>query len=350
MAVMTLIPLGGCAPDAEPPEVVRPVKTMTIKDAVAGEVLALPGKTKAFKRVDMGFQVPGRIKVDPFKKGQDVKKGDLLVQLDQTDFKIALASAKASRTETKSYLDRIKAAFEKEVATQSEVDKAKAEFDIADANFRAAQQNLEYTNLLAPFDGRIANKMFDQFQEIKAKTPVITIQTSSNVDIDIDLSATYAATLRKSDIEKITVVFAGDPNAKEFPAKTKEFAAEADPITMTYLVTFTMPPPEGLQILPGMSATVKAYVKSDSGGRDVRFLVPVSSVKSEADGARIVWVISEDNRASRREVTVGELTGSSIAVRTGLKPGETIATAGVHHIREGMKVRPMGDDLWGSEK
>lgn len=350
LSAVLLIFLAGCKDKQEFPEVVRPVKTMTIKETAAGKIISLPGKTKAFQRVDMAFQVSGRVKEDPFKKGQEVKKGDLLIQLDQTDFKIALAAAKAKRTETKSYLARLKIALDKEVATPTEYETAKAEFDVADANFRAAQQSLEYTSLTAPFDGKIANKMFDQHQEIKAKDPVISLQTSSDIDIDIDLPAIYAATIRKGDVEKITAVFDDDPNAKEFPITNKEAATEADPVTMTYRVTFTMPPPEGLQILPGMSATVKAYLKADPGDAGMRFLVPVTSVKAEADGKRIVWIISKDNKASRREVTVGAVIGESIIIEVGLKTGETIATAGVHYINDGMEVRPMGDDLWGSGK
>ena len=349
-AAVLLIFLSGCEKKQEFPEAVRPVKTMTIKDAASGEIISLPGKTKAFQRVDMSFQVSGRVKEDLFKKGQEVKKGDLLVLLDQTDVKIALDEAKAKRTETESYLGKIKNALDKKVATPTEYETAKAEFDIADSKFRAAKQNLEYTRLTAPFGGKVANKMFDKFQEIKAKEPVITLQTSSDIDIDIDLPATYAATVSKDDVNKITVVFDDDPKAQEFIVTKKAAATEADQITMTYRVTFTMPPPAGLQILPGMSATVNAYLKAPKGENALQFLVPVTAVKSQADGKRIVWIISKNNKAARREVTVGPVTGASIIITGGLKTGETIATAGVHHIKEGMDVRPMGDNVFGGGK
>ena len=79
---------------------------------------------------------------------------------------------------------------------------------------------------------------------------------------DIDLPAIYVANIKKDQIEKIGAVFDDDPTGREFPMKTKEAATEADPITLTYRVTFTMPPPDGLRILPGMSATVKVPVPS----------------------------------------------------------------------------------------
>jgi multidrug efflux pump subunit AcrA (membrane-fusion protein) len=106
--------------------------------------------------------------------------------------------------------------------------------------------------------------------------------------------------------------------------------------------------PEGVNVLPGMSATITADL-SDLFHDEVgdQTLVPIEAVFSaeekplEAD-YRQVWVVNPDTmRATRRDVRVGQLSGDRIAILEGLEEGEMIISAGVNGVQEGMLVRPM---------
>jgi multidrug efflux pump subunit AcrA (membrane-fusion protein) len=79
-----------------------------------------------------------------------------------------------------------------------------------------------------------------------------------------------------------------------------------------------------------------------------RILVPVAAVSKDGSGEQVAWVISADSTVKRRPVKIGEASGGSIEIVSGLEPGERIAVAGVTFLREGMKVRDLGDALGGS--
>ncbi len=103
-----------------------------------------------------------------------------------------------------------------------------------------------------------------------------------------------------------------------------------------------MPQPEGINILPGMTANV-VVIRSAGVDRNDFIIIPTAAVFAGEAGASHVWVFNAETReVQRRKITTGGLTGTeSIRVTVGLKAGETIAVAGVTRLREGMKVRPM---------
>jgi membrane fusion protein, multidrug efflux system len=77
-----------------------------------------------------------------------------------------------------------------------------------------------------------------------------------------------------------------------------------------------------------------------------RILVPVSAVSQET-GEQVAWVIGPESSAIRRPVTLGNMLGGEVEILSGLQPGDRIAVAGVRFLREGMKVRDLGDSLGG---
>ncbi|MEE8591475.1 MAG: efflux RND transporter periplasmic adaptor subunit, partial [Spirochaetia bacterium] len=114
----------------------------------------------------------------------------------------------------------------------------------------------------------------------------------------------------------------------------------ADPRTQTYQVTLQMRQPEGINILPGMTASVVQHrpkEEDDTG----RFVIPAIAVFADEAGNSHAWVVDRDTMTvHRRKVTTGELTGTdSIQILDGLQSDEMIAISGVSRLREGMKVR-----------
>jgi membrane fusion protein, multidrug efflux system len=80
-----------------------------------------------------------------------------------------------------------------------------------------------------------------------------------------------------------------------------------------------------------------------------RILVPVSAVSKDGDGEQGAWLVGPDQIVLRRPVKIGEATGGQIEVIEGLRPGDRIAVAGIPFLREGMKVRDLGDALGGGQ-
>jgi multidrug efflux pump subunit AcrA (membrane-fusion protein) len=95
-----------------------------------------------------------------------------------------------------------------------------------------------------------------------------------------------------------------------------------------------------------MTATVTVAYRRASILGD-RILVPISAVLKDSVGEQVAWVIAPDQTVVRRTVNVGEATGGRIEIIGGLQPGERIVVAGVTQLRDGMKIRELGDVLGG---
>ena len=131
---------------------------------------------------------------------------------------------------------------------------------------------------------------------------------------------------------------------RTFPLTFKEAAAQADPQTQTYRVTFTMKQPEGVRILPGMTAEVTLsgmLSDEESEGTRAMLAVPASAVFSDAAGHPHVWVVDTETwTVHKRAVTLGEPTGKDqVWITGGLQPGETIVLTAVQQLEEGDTVR-----------
>ena len=99
--------------------------------------------------------------------------------------------------------------------------------------------------------------------------------------------------------------------------------------------------------VPGMTATVTVtYSRAKILGD--RILVPVSAVFKRDSGEQVVWAIGEDQQVSARPVKIGAVAGGEIEIADGLQAGDRIATAGASFLRDGMKVRDLGDALGGN--
>src|SRR5262249_7328554 len=110
LALSILHLAGGCTPQAsDPPEVVRPVKTMVVIPGGETHTRTFPGKVEASKRAELAFQVAGRIVQLPVKEGQKVKKGDLIAQLREDEFRARLKALQGELDQARAALQALKA-------------------------------------------------------------------------------------------------------------------------------------------------------------------------------------------------------------------------------------------------
>ncbi len=336
-------------------EIIRPVKTMVVASTEEALKQTYPGKVRAAQRADLAFQVDGPLIKLPVGEGQEAKKGQLLARIDPRDFQVnlrnaegQLAKAEAALQLAKSEYDRVLRIREKDPGAVSgsmvdrrreAVNKAQADIKSLKAAVDAAKDQLSYTYLRAPFSGVIAKKYVDNFQEVRAKQPIVSLQDVSEIEILIDLPEMVMATIRGGAVN-VVVEFAAAPG-EQYPLTLKEVSTEADPKTQTYQVVLSMPAPKKVRILPGMTANVHRAGPVEAGSD--RLFIPAIAVFGDEAGGSQVWVVDQEAvTVHRRKVTTGDLTGRDrIEVVDGLHSGEMIAISGVSQLREGMKIRPV---------
>ena len=334
-----LISSCGKEEEAVTEEVARPAKIMTIAFQGDVSVRKLPGKVRASQRVDLAFKVSGPLIELPIEEGHEVKKGEVIARILPRDFKTNLVKAKARALEAKQQYKRYKDLYIKKQVSKADFDRYKSENDVANAGQKETQDALEDTYLRAPFSGVVAKKYVENFQEVQAKQSIVSLQDLSHIEILVDVPEIIMATARKKGSHVAFAEFAANPG-KHYPLSLKEYSTEADPQTQTYRAVLEMPAPEGINILPGMTATVIGTVELGEGVQDAPFLVSVNAVFADEADRQYVWVVNPETMlVKRREVKVGSVTGKSIRILDGLLPNERIVTAGVDYLQEGMKVR-----------
>ena len=392
-------------------ELVRPVRTLVVAGGEDTGNRTFPGRVDASKQVELTFQVPGLLVDLPVREGQRVAQGDLVARLRPDEFQARLdalqgqlararadlqglqagarpeeqlrleaqlRSADATLANARVDLDRATQLLRSQTISRLEFDRADTAFRVALENRQAARASLDQsltgreedilakqsevaglearvveagiqladTALTAPYAGVIARRFVEQGQSIRAKQPVVKFQDVEEIEIAVDVpESVMASALRTADITGLTAEFSAAPG-RNFPVQVREIAQRADPVTQTFNVRATMQAPSDLNLLPGMTATVTMnYRRAAVLGPNIS--VPVSAVVQDSKGESIVWSIGPDGTVSARAVRTGAISGGLIEITEGLQPGDRIAAAGASHLREGMKVRDLGDALGG---
>ncbi|MGD8801611.1 MAG: efflux RND transporter periplasmic adaptor subunit [Gammaproteobacteria bacterium] len=335
-----------CSEEAPlPPPESRPVKTIVVGGAMAGDTRQFPGVVDAIQKAELAFRVEGKLMEILVKEGDQVEKDQVLARLDPTDYKIRLNDRKASYETAKANYDRAKELVEKGAISRVDHDRIRAEYFTAKSNLETAEQDLQYTSLKATFPGYIAKRHVENFEEVRRKQAVFTLQNISELEIKVDVPENLMIQLRRA-IEpgkvsqpkrKMYAVFDQIKDV-QFPLEVKEVSTTADVNTRTFEVTLMMKSPEGYNVLPGMTATVFAEVFATESGETITAELPVTAVVADADKDATVWVVDEKTMTvSAKPVQTELITSNSISV-SGLEPGERVVTAGAAFLREGMKV------------
>ena len=350
LAGLALTMLTACEQEVEQaPEVVRPVRMLTISTLTGGESLSYPGEILGVQNAELAFEVPGRIVELPAEEGIEVTSGQLLARLDAADFQANVDAALADYDNAEITFRRFEEVFAKGAISRQDYDNQKRAFEIAEANLATARKALSDTELRAPFAGRIGRVFVDNFNNVQAKQSILLLQDLSQLDIIVNVPeqdwqrAKPGLTLAQQTERAQPYVTLPTFPKRRFPAWITEVAASADPVTRTFAARGRFDPPDDIVILPGMSATVTVNISTeDVTGLENAVQIPANAIVGGNDGGSYVWIVDEDSMTvSLSPVTPGQMSGSTITVLDGLASGDRIAVSGVQHLAEGMKVREL---------
>lgn len=337
--------LAGCSEAPPPPraEVIRPAIIKTVGLVSAGEPVRFPGRVRAAKRAELSFNVPGLVTEFTIAEGRQVKAGEVVARIDANVLRARVTSALAEFERANADLARYERLWRDEQAVaRSEVDDRRSRLEVARTNLAAAEQDLADSVLRAPFDGVITRRRVEAYASVQAKQPIADLQDLSAMEVVINVPERMA--INKTTARGATAVFEGRQPVSA-PLTLKSYSLESDPMTQTYEVVLSLDErPPGINVLPGMGVTVvPAAPPRDSAGNPLA--VPLTAVVGAANGEAIVWAVGDDGGIVRRSVRLGEIRGAEILVLSGLAVGERIVAAGVSELREGMKVRPLDDEI-----
>jgi RND family efflux transporter MFP subunit len=339
---LPILVLASCSGDEAPelPPVIRPIKTLVVGGEAEGE-FNFPGTVQGAKRSVLSFRVPGQLIELPINEGDSVPRGRLLARLDPSNFEIAVAEAKATLDKAVADHQRYQRLYEREAVPLADVEFYRAQREVAKARYEQARLDLGYTFLKAPYSGYIGRKYVENFEDVQAKEPVLTLQNVNLVEIVVDVPETIMARADGEGVQFTQVARFDSLPDREFPLELKETAAEADEATRTYRVTFSMPQPEEILVLSGMTArvTIRGAMRRGSGA----IRIPSMAAFAGEGGKSVVWVVDTSTMTvTRRVVQLGEVAGTrDVWIESGLQAGETIAVTAVQELVEGDEIRPL---------
>ena len=341
------------APVTEQP--VRPVRAIKVGEAGPMAERWFPGQARAHNEADLSFRVSGPLIVLANDiVGKDYKVGEVIARIDPRDYEVKLADIKAQLARARASAKRAASEYKRELnifkkdpgATSdaaverksAQRDQTAADVKALSASLDAARDQLDYTYMKAPFNGKVVQQYVQNFEDVQAKQAIVRLLDSSRIEMVINIPESLIS--YAPYITNIRVQFDAFKD-HPIPAVIKEIGAEASRSTRTYPVTLLMDQPEDFKILPGMAGRTTGDRKSVEASKQQGIVVPISAIFSpEANANSNVWVFDEHTATvSRREVTTGELTDYGVQIQQGLTPGEWVITAGVSYLTEGLTVR-----------
>ncbi len=343
LLLTTALLISGCGKEEveEKAAIVRPVKIMTVQASADSFSHGFPGRVRAAKRSELSFKVSGPLVDLPVEEGQQVKKGDLIAQIQKRDFQTALDEAKARNLEAEKQFRRYKELYAKKQVSRADYDSYRAARDVARAQLEDARNRLEDTSLTAPFNGIISKRFVENFQKVQAKEAIANLQDITRIEVLVNIPELLMADLRNRTDQQVHATFETIPG-KEFELTVKEYSTQADPATQTYQVVLVMDQPAEANILPGMTSMVTAQAGQDADAVAQTILIPAIAVMDAPGNEPFVWLLdTKQSTVHKARVQIGRLEGSeNIFIKEGLKGGETVIIAGITQLEEGMKVRP----------
>ncbi|AQU82820.1 MULTISPECIES: efflux RND transporter periplasmic adaptor subunit [unclassified Halomonas] len=340
LLIAMVLLLAGCADDEAPPQ--TPVQVIKLFETGQQDIFPsrrFVGRVDAKSTVNLAFQVGGRIQTFPVVQGTTVARGELIAQLDPTDYALQVRSAEAEVDQARKHLNRQRNLYSHNAVSASVLDAARTDAELAETQLENAKQQLAYTTLHAPFDALITRRLVENHTTVPPNTEVVRIQDISELRIRINVPEALMQHLESDRAFNIEAEIATLPG-KRIPLVYREHVTEPDEVAQTYQVEFAPADDISLIALPGTTATV--FIALEDALTPSVVMIPTSALDHTESGGFRVWVYDPDSSTvSPQQVAAGEITDDYVVIVAGLPPGVSIAAAGVQLLRDGMQVKSL---------
>lgn len=356
VATMGLLLAGLAACNGEDkPMAVRPVLVVQPGAAGAG-VSAFAGEVRAREEPPLAFRIAGKLARRHADVGDHVEAGQPLAELDASDVRLQVESARAQLASAESdaalaraELERHKNLFDRQLISRSLFETREAQYAAAQARVRQARAQASvagntagYAVLRAPKSGVISQRLADVGEVVAAGQAVYVMANEGGKEVAIAIPEQRVAEFRPG--LPLAVELWAAPG-KRLPGKLREIAPAADPQTRTYAARVSF---DGASVKAEVGQSARVYAQAAGG---TTLAVPLSAIVEHEDG-HAVWVVREKAvgegearrmvaHVTRVPVRIGAYGEDRVPVLAGLEPSEWVVAAGAHLLQEGQAVRPV---------
>ncbi|WP_222888292.1 MdtA/MuxA family multidrug efflux RND transporter periplasmic adaptor subunit [Enterobacter sp. C2] len=331
-----------------------PLAPVQAATAVEGEVpryLTGLGTITAANTVTVRSRVDGQLMALHFQEGQQVKAGDLLAEIDPSQFKVALAQAQGQLAKDRATLanaQRDLARYQQLVKTnlvsrqeldaqQALVSESQGTIKADEASVASAQLQLDWSRITAPIDGRVGLKQVDIGNQISSgdTTGIVVITQTHPIDLVFTLPESDIATVVQAQKAGQTLnVEAWDRTNKQKLSDGTLLSLDNQIDTTTGTIKlkarFTN---QDDALFPNQFVNARMLVSTEQNA----VLIPTAALQMGNDG-HFVWVLNEQNKVSKHTVTPGIQNSQQVAISAGLSAGDRVVTDGIDRLTEGAQV------------
>jgi membrane fusion protein (multidrug efflux system) len=288
------------------------------------------GTAKANEAVDITSKTSNIVTAIHFRDGEQVKVGQVLVELDAAQATADLAAATADYTDSVSQFNRSRELVATQALSKAQYEQLESTMKANEARVAAARAKFSDTYIRAPFSGRVGLRRVSIGTLISPGTVIATLDDTSLIKVDFAVPDVFVSALREGlNVTASTTAIAG----RMFEGRISSVDSRIDPSTRAIMVRALVPNRDAA-LRPGMFLTV-------SVAKDERqaLMIPEEALVPE-QSKQFVYVV-RGGKANKREVQIGVRQPGKVEVATGLTAGELVVTEGTQKIREGSAVREL---------
>jgi membrane fusion protein (multidrug efflux system) len=321
------------APDGSQPTAAEerppvPVAVVEVKAVQFPEQVEALGTTQALEAVEITPRITSIVTQVRFREGQQVKTGEVLVELEDAEEQAALAETEAGLIDSRSQYARASELARTQVVSESQLKQLEATMKADEARLRAAQARLDQTRVRAPFAGRTGLRQVSPGSLVTPGTVITTLDDLSSVRLDFTVPETFLSVLREGmSVTAESVAW----TERRFEGEVQTVDTRVDPATRAVTVRAVIPN-DDLSLKPGMFLTVEL-----AGPERQTLLLPEAALVPQGE-RQFVYVI-RDGRAWRTEVAIGRRLRGSVEVTGGLSEGDEVVVEGTQRLADGTRVR-----------
>ncbi len=320
LAMTLAVGAGGCGSREES----QPAASTTSRESLKARVeevravqfpivVEVTGQVAAVTQATLSSKIQGMVLEVRVREGTLVSKGQILVTLDSRDLRANLARADAELENAKAHLARMKRLYAQESVAKQELDNATRSFKVAEATKQAAQAQLSYTVIKAPFDGIVTEKRIEVGELAAPGQPMLKIEDPKRARLE--------ATVAEGDLRSVTLggkvpIVIDALGEQPLTGTVAQVLPSGDPATHTFLVKVDLPSTPGLRT--GMFGRMQL---GKGSSQTLAISKPGIIERGQLTG---VFVVGQDNIMRLRWVKVGRTRGTSVEILSGLNPGERV--------------------------
>ncbi len=365
MAAGILFLMGCRSDDYSFDDIPKPVYWTTAKRIDQGISRNLSGVVQPVEMTALSFEVGGSVEVVNLELGESFQPGQILATLEKNTFELQVRQRKGELLQAQARLHEVQADFNRQKvlvqegavsqkqfdAAQSALESTINQVEIAEARLQIALEDLEDTNLAAPYSGHISRRMVEPSQNVSPGQPVFQIQGDGGLEVSVLVPETIIGEIRIGSRHEVH--FPG-VDVQSVPVEVAEVGSRATAANAFPVVLRILNHVRGLR--PGMTAEVafrfpyKSLTESSAGdylpAETPIYPLPLSAIQAGEQGTTYIFLVSSDGRvAYRHQVSIADFNGSFAFVEGDLSSGDKVITSGAAFLRDGQQVQLIGEGI-----